>query len=573
MKRRAFIRKNGAFTLLAPFATLSFDPLNFSSSKSGSGKPDWLLEMISNNDGGVRRILERYVDDHASTYYGAVLDGFEMATAHSLTSFLKAGICALVSPESEFYNDQELRKKIALSCSFFLSLQHEDGTIDLVSTNFHSTPDTGFIVKWLAPVWRLLDTSEVAVKESITIPLKQFLLKAGEGLKVGGIHTPNHRWVVSSALTELYKINADPGYLSRVEEWLAEQIDLDEDGQYEEKSSYIYSSLSDRVLISIARGLDKPELLDYVYKNLKMNLFYLHPNGEIVTEASGRQDNSIIGTLEYYYYPFRYMALKTGDGQFAAACKLIEETCFNKTTGFLYYFLEDPSLWEELPTAKVLPMDYAKVFHNSNLIRIRRGGYDASILSGSTVFFTFHKKELALQGLRFASAFFGKGQFSADTYKIENGKYILSSQLSGPYYQPFPKEKIPGDGDWSKMPRSERRKSEIQQLNSTVTIQEEDNGFSIDIAITGTDNVPVALELIFRPGGTFSGTVPHEGMKETVFLKDGMGKYTGNGSSITFGPGLYKHKWVAIRGALPKMDSPTAFLTGFTPFHHKLNIS
>jgi hypothetical protein len=86
------------------------------------------------------------------------------------------------------------------------------------------------------------------------------------------------------------------------------------------------------------------------------------------------------------------MALKTGDGQFAEACRLIENTAFQKTTGFLYYFLEDPSLWEELPQAKPLPMDFAREFPNSNLIRIRRGGYDASILSGSSVFFTFHKK-------------------------------------------------------------------------------------------------------------------------------------------------------------------------------------
>jgi len=573
MKRRAFIRKNGTLTLLAPFASLSLNPLKYPSQNPKIGKPDWLLQMISNNDEGVRSILERYVDDQSSPYYGTVLDGYEMATAHSITSFLRAGICALVSPESAFYNDQALRKKLALSCDYFLTLQHEDGTIDLVSTNFHSTPDTGFIVKWLAPVWRLLDKSEVSEKQSVSIPLKQFLINAGEALKVGGIHTPNHRWVVCSGLTELYKINPDPGYRLRAEEWLAEQIDLDEDGQFEEKSSYIYSSLSDRVLISISRGFDKPELLDYVYKNLKMNLYYLHPNGEIVTEASGRQDNSIVGTLEKYYYPFRYMALKTGDGQFAAACRLIENTSFKKATGFLYYFLEDPSLWKELPPAKALPINYAKEFRNSNLIRVRRDDYDASILSGSTVFFTFHKKELVLQGLRFASAFFGKGQFSADSYKVENGKYILSSQLTGPYYQPFPKEKIPGDGVWSKMPRKEREQSEIQQLSSTVTIQEEGDGFLIDIAITGTNNVPVALELIFRQGGTFSGTVPHEGMKDTVFLKEGMGKYTGNGSSINFGPGLYKHKWVAIRGALPKMESPTAFLTGFTPFHHSIRIS
>ncbi|WP_339921771.1 hypothetical protein [uncultured Cyclobacterium sp.] len=573
MKRRAFIRKNGTFTLLAPFTSLSINPFNSSSQKQKINKPDWLLQMISNNDLGVRSTLERYIDDQSSPYYGAVVDGYEMATAHAITSFLKAGICALVSPESAFYNNQKLLKKLALSCDYFLTLQHEDGTIDLVSTNFHSTPDTGFIVKWLAPVWRLLDESEVEEKESVLTPLKQFLINAGEALKVGGIHTPNHRWVVSSGLTELYKINPDPAYRLRAEEWLEEQIDLDEDGQFQEKSSYIYSSLSDRVLISIARGFDKPELLDYVFKNLKMNLFYIHPNGEIVTEASGRQDNSIIGYLQNYYYPYRYMALKTGDGQFAAACRLIEETSFEKATGFLYYFLEDPTLWKELPVAKPLPIDYAKEFSNSNLMRVRRGPYDASILSGSSVFFTFHKKELMLQGMRFASAFFGKGQFSADAYKVENGKYILTSKLTGPYYQPFPKKNIPGDGVWSNMPRSQRKQSEIQELTNTVTIQEEGDGFLIDIEITGTDNVPVALEMIFRQGGTFSGTVPHEGVEDAVFLKEGMGKYTGNGATINFGPGLYEHKWIAIRGALPKMESPTVYLTGFTPFKHSIKIS
>jgi hypothetical protein len=442
-----------------------------------------------------------------------------------------------------------------------------------VSTNFHSTPDTGFIVKWLAPCWRLLEKSEVSAKQGLSDSLKQFLLKAGEALKVGGIHTPNHRWVVSSSLAELNKIKPDPGFLQRAEEWLDEQIDMDKDGQFEEKSSYIYSSLSDRVLISIARGFDKPELLDYVYKNLKMNFYYLHPNGEIVTEASGRQDNSIIGTLENYYYPYRYMALKIGDGQFAEACRIIEKTAFQKTTGFLYYFLEDPSLWEELPSAKPLPVDFAREFPNSNLIRIRRGAYDASILSGSSVFFTFHKKDIALQGMRFASAFFGKGQFVADAYQVENGKYILSSHLEGPYYQPFPEERIPGDGDWSSMPRAQREKSEIQKLYSKVIIQEDGDGFLVEISITGTDHVPVALELIFRPGGTLSGTVPHNELQDVVFLKEGMAKYSANGSVIKFGPGLNKHDWVTIRGALPGMKAPTAFLTGFTPFHHTIRIS
>ncbi len=571
MKRRTFIRKNGQITLLAPFLPVSL-PDFFDGSDAPGEKPEWLRKMIANNDDSLERVQERYVKNPNSSQQGGVLDGYGMASPHAATSFLKTGICALISPESKYHADSGLLERLGSTAEFLLGLQHADGTIDLLSTNFHSTPDTGFIVKWLAPVWRLLENSNIREKSKITLPLKRFLMQAGEALKVGGIHTPNHRWVVCSALSELYKIEKDPNYVARAERWLSEGIDMDADGQYEEKSSYIYSSLSNRVLISTARGFDKPELLDFVRRNLEMNFYYLHPNGEIVTEASGRQDNSIIGTLENYYYPYRYMALKDGNGQFAAACKLIESTAFEKTTGFLYYFLEDKELWKALPAPQPLPRTYSKVFRHSNLVRMRRGDYDASILMGSPVFFTFHKPSLALQGIRFASAFFGKGQFVADTMKEENGKYILSSHLQGPYYQPFPEDKIPGDGDWSKMPRSERPQSEVQELTSKVTVAESEDGFSLEISIDGTAHVPVALELIFRPGGTFGGTVPHEVLEDTYYLKEGTGKYSDGGSEIHFGPGLHRHRWVQIRGALPKQDAPTVFLTGFTPFHHIIKI-
>jgi len=49
--------------------------------------------------------------------------------------------------------------------------------------------------------------------------------------------------------------------------------------------------------------------------------------------------------------------------------------------------------------------------------------------------------------------------------------WVLSSSLEGVYYQPYPADKIPGDGDWSKMPKANRTQSEIQQLNTVITYQ------------------------------------------------------------------------------------------------------
>ncbi|CAN5842997.1 hypothetical protein BH24BAC1_BH24BAC1_19980 [soil metagenome] len=536
-------------------------------------KPGWVVNMIHLNDERVKRLRKARVTDQNDPAYGGILDGYEMAHAHNATAFIQSGICALVSKESAFSSNRELTGELVLAAKHLLKLQHADGTIDLLSTNFHSTPDLGFIVKWLCPVYRLLDKSSVPGRKALVQPLGEFLQKSGKALKTGGIHTPNHRWVVCAALAELSTIWPDPGFRERAETWLREGINLDQDGQYKEKSSFIYSSLSDRVLITTARGLKKPELLDYVRKNLNMTLYYIHPNGEIVTEASGRQDKAIIGTLENYYYPCRYLAIHDRNGQFAAVCQLIEETAFPKTVGFLHYFLEDQTLWQELPPSEALPTHYAKAFLSSDLIRIRRGTYDASLLLNNPVFFTFHKKNAVLQGIRLASAFFGKGQFTAERHREENSTYFLESSLEGPYYQPIAQDKISGDGDWAKMPQSQRPQSEVQKLQTTIAVREIEKGFELEITIQGTDHVPLALEFIFRPGGHFSGVQAHADFPDVYFLKEGQGSYTLHGDQIAFGPGVYQHKWVEIRGALPRMNAPTVFITGFTPFNKKFQIT
>lgn len=571
MNRRDFVKKGMVLGTVTPMLSLTF-PLPTGGDLDSTEKPSWLVKMIHRNDQQVKDIRKRRVNDPVDPQMGAVLDGVDMATPHAVTGFIKSGICSLASPESKWYGDETLLQELIGSAVFLLKLQHDDGTIDLVITNFHSTPDTGFLVKYLCPVYGLLEKSGIKGKEPLLEHLQIFLQKAGEALLVGGIHTPNHRWVVCAAMAGLHMLWSKQEYLDRANAWLAEGIDLDEDGQYEEKSSYIYSSLSDRVLINTARGFNKPELLDYVRKNLEMTLYYLHPNGEVVTEASGRQDQAIIGTLENYYYPYRYLAIKDENERFAAACRLIESTAMAKTTGFIQYFLEDTLLWEKLPEPGLLPIDYFKDFRNSGLVRIRRGDYDASILPKNPAFFTFHKKNTVLQGVRLASAFFGKGQFVADSYEVIDGKIIMESHLEGPYYQPFAKDEISGDGVWEKMPKTERNQSEIQQLHSKIIVSEIPQGFELEISVEGTDHVPLVIEMIFRPGGTFGGLVAHDSADQVFFLKEGMGSYQTKGESIEFGPAQYAHKWVDIRGALPRMEAPTVFLTAFTPFHKKIRI-
>jgi len=566
-------------TTVALCAASAISPLALARSKNigTKTKPEWLLTLIKTNDERVEPLRALRITDASLPAYGGLADGYGMANVHSPTGFVRTAVCALVSPESKYYRSKSLAEEVELAIQYLLRAQHEDGTIDLLSTNFHSTPDLGFIVKWLAPEYTLMQRADAEFFKPQLASLKTFLLRAGEALIVGGVHTPNHRWVVSAALTKLHELWPDPRYVARAEAWLAEQIDLDDDGQYTEHSTYIYSPLTNRTLITVAQGLQKPEIYDYVRRNLDMTRYYLHPNGEVVTEASGRQDKAAIGTMEGYYYPYRYLALLDKNQDFAAMCRLIEETALSKVASELNYFLEDPSLWAELPASNPLPTEYVKAFPYSGLVRIRRKAWDATLISSNPVWLTFHKGNAVLQGVRFAASFFGKGQFEGGDL-VKNGEsWTMRHALEAPYYQPFSQDKIPtgSGGNWEKLTREEREQSEIQRLVSTVNIRETAAGIEADIEITGTEGVPVTVELIFREGGNFGGVEPLDALEKAAYslAASQQGTYTYKGNTITFGPGRFEHRNLHLRGALPRLESPTVYLTGFTPFRHTLRLS
>jgi len=51
----------------------------------------------------------------------------------------------------------------------------------------------------------------------------------------------------------------------------------------------------------MARLLNRPKLLDPVRRNLDMNVFYMHPDCEIETVGSRRQDQLMTSSIASYY--------------------------------------------------------------------------------------------------------------------------------------------------------------------------------------------------------------------------------------------------------------------------------
>jgi hypothetical protein len=541
---------------------------------------DLLRELIRANDAAIPAQLRKQERRASHRWLGGMPNEYGIHTVGGAAGFLSSLTCAAFAPDSKYFKSTELVDPMRLAVRYLLAAQHDDGTVDLYSTNFHSPPDAAFILEVLSPTCVLLRASPVPALAAIATELGRFIVKGADGLVTGGIHTPNHRWVVCGALAWANSLFPNPRYVARVDQWLAETVDLDPDGQYTEKSTTVYSPIVDRALITVARLLQRPALLDPVRRNLEMTLYYVHPDGEVVTEASRRQDRYQRGSMARYYFSYRYLALHDGNGRFAAMARQIERTARPQLGGELSSFLTEPGLLRALPADAPLPTDYAKVFAYSNLARIRRGPASGTILAGNTTLFSFRRGSAALEAVRFASAFFGKGQFTGDTLEVRDGRYVLRQKLDGPYFQPLSKDQIAG-GEQVKMApngtlatdsRAARTRSNIQVFESVVEITETGGKFELAISITGTDDVPVAVELAFRHGGTLHGVEAVADVKDAFLLRSGTGRYVLGGDTIEFGPGRAEHTYTQVRGALPKWDGQSVYLTGFTPFQTTLRI-
>jgi hypothetical protein len=227
-----------------------------------------------------------------------------------------------------------------------------------------------------------------------------------------------------------------------------------------------------------------------------------------------------------------------------------------------------------IPGPSKIPDNYLKRFEYSGVLRIIRGNTDISVIERNPTFLSFMKGSAVLQSIRLAAAFFGeKGQFISDHAEMKDNKITLKKSVTHGYYQPYPADLSTGDGVWALMPRTRRSMSELQTLNYKVEISEEGGKVTIDIEIEGTPHVPVSLEMSFRLGSNPEGVVPEANLADAYFLENGYGQYAVGNDRIKFGPGCAAHKWAEIRGMLPKQHGKSVYLTGYTPFKHRIELS
>lgn len=549
----------------------------------------------------LKRLIEAN-DKHAASLLDSVKPGnlkFSRKIGYDI-AVLSASYC---SPGSKYYHDSLLTTKIDLLIKFLADAQADDGTVNI--GNLESPPDTAFLMEILCAAASILKKDGSVDLATTREELKKIIVSAGRALATGGVHTPNHRWVICAALSQINDLYPDKKYVQRIEDWLGEGVFIDKDGHYPERSG-TYSSVENAAFITMARMLKKPSLLEPVRKNLDMYYYYMESNGDLVSNDSRRQDQYAARKSFIFYLQYRYMAIRDNNSRFAAIANKIEtfdgfeEDVLHQS---LFYFLENEDLQKQLPASSPLPATYEKLFTTSHLLRLKRdnitatlfGGVDwpliiASGRSNSPDFFSFRKGKAILKYMRLSSGFFSTGYFYSEGIKKEGTKYVLHKKLEVPYYQPLAKEKRNKSGDyklspsiddrfWNKMDFKNRPVSNVKTLDTTISLEEINGKISLNFHVTGFKDVPVTIELCFAEGGKFS-EVSEDG-NDNYFLEKDFGEYRFDNDIIRFGTGSLAHhsinnlegeRYSTHFGNL-RTKGMHVYITGITPFNHTLLFS
>lgn len=503
-------------------------------------------------------------------------------------------LSAYYAPESAYYRDPEMLSAAERYLDALLRTQNPDGTIDLRETNYHDATCAGFTVQVLGYTWRMLEKcgGNSAPETAIRQKLRLFLERAACGMCTGGFHTPNHRWVLSSALSLCFNILGDEECRRQISLYLAEGIDCDENGEFTERSAGIYNVVNDRSLIILSRELHMPELLQYVNRNLNMMYAYIEPDFSVFTLNSRRQDNGKAVYPVNYYDCYLYMALLTGDPHFAwmadKVLSLLEQAAARAGSPFevyqnigfvnhLSHYLAEEELKSFEPQMEEPDFDCMKFFKNSNIVRMRSGNTSLTLMGGNQVFCVMQKGHTKVQ-FRMAAPFYAKGVFcSPEIEELGDGGYRLVFSYRWGYTRPFP------NGSptpfWAEMDHASREKVNMITMEMEVVAHRlADGGIRLDTAVKNVDRLPSYVEVAFDGNGVFvtSDTVIDGTPGQSVILKGSEAKYYCQGEEFS----LYcpydgqQHTYTYnMRGGVPRRDHAfTVYLTSMGEVQRTIEI-
>lgn len=490
---------------------------------------------------------------------------------------------------SKYHRNNDLLEAAHLAIDYGLSKQHEDGTTDLVETNFHCAATIGFAMQGIVPGYRIIKkyNQHTAEEDDFQAKVLKYIEQGAKGMKYGGFHTPNHRWVIASALALCSNELGRPDLLDDVDLYLKEGIDCNEYGEWTERSAGIYNKVNNDGMIILAEELGKWELVEHVGRNLYMMFTYLDPDDSLFTMNSHRQD---LGQQMYpmrYYENYLMAAHYLNNGNFAYMADYLFNMVnhYPKDPGPLgwahlpkcisRYMLHDFLREEELEKTEYDWTDYEMFYDDSNIMRKRKGEVLTTIMGDNPMFLRFQNGRNQVT-FRYAACFFGtKGRFIPKKIEKIDGGYRLNYRSDWGYVRPLGRPDKPVKDGHTNI--EHREPVNMQVFDVDINIYPSDSGIRIELDSKGVENLPCKLEMIFKAGGYFDSDQAQfkAGENQHILVKHGGFKYIDGQDTIkvdgAFGNTYYHSE---LRGSLPPVDKAfTVFFTDWSPTKRTINIS
>ncbi len=445
--------------------------------------------------------------------------------------------------ESPHYRDPDLMERAYAALCRYETYIHEDGTDDLLCTNFHDPAQTGFHVHALYSAVELLArfTAHTEKEDRVFEKCKELLRRSGHAMATLGFHTPNHRWVISSALTLAYRYTGEQEFLDAINGFLREGVDCDEYGEYTERSTGSYNNICNYSFMLMGYFLENDEFYEYPRRNLNLVYHFIEPDHTVNTLNSSRWDNGGDFTVAPYYPHYLLLALMDENPEFAYMADMLydryHEMAFASRLPFLLTVLTlEPELAAKYAkiTSKAPEKDQTCFLPNSRIARIYQPDKAltmTALCSRHPVFFQMNYGSSILQ-LRFAGSFFGDphSQFRARSITPTADGYRLVCEESAGYRSQL--EEKPETSNWRRMDHSKRQIINVQTFRTEITIHLLEDGATFEIETSGCERIPTKLEVGMRPGGKLFTeslvVLPKAG--DYLFLNHGGARYFIDGS-------------------------------------------
>ena len=534
---------------------------------------------------GLRNIIRNPDDPN----YGKLLTESGLPEPASSFGYIECAVSLYISPDSDYYRNPDVLEFLRLLCIGAEDGLHEDGTDDLLISNFHQ-PEY-FHTPNICMAYRMIRDLPDKTEEENEIAEQVYRLveRVAQCLLASGFLTPNHRWVHTAALYYAYNTlrKKDERLLHRAKQYLAEKIDIDENGEFSERSAGMYSAVSDRALCQIAAEADMPELFELVKRNLLLVSRFIEKGTLIFTQNSRRKDKGEVGSNTLFEFE-RYADIclmayaNTHDPSFLA---ILKNAIDAKPVGTIIHsplrlYIRYPELknlsiesFSELPSPE---KDFHLFYPKSGIVRTKKNGAIYSLLAKNPDFMHITVGNISIRA-RICSSFFAIAQFVPQSIeKIAEDQYRMSFRTWADYKLPFETPPEGSENYWS-MDYQSRPSISRCEFGYTVDFTFTENGLKLHVQTHGTEKVPFKLEIAVptdvyvRAGNAM--TLATAGN----FLCASEGDVTFSnteGDAITVKNLFAKHFYHKnMRGSIPSpSDKYLLFLTDFSPVDRTIEI-